>query len=178
MTRRPNGRAEDDKVLRDLLDAETPAVCMVAKSWDYHVTQALQCDLDEGVRMVRDSVRFLRSEGRRVFLDAEHFFDGFTRNPDFAIRVLAAAEEAGAEALVLCDTNGGHLPDHVEAIVEAVRTRTSASLGAHFHNDSGCAVANTLAAVRQGRPRCRAASTATASAPATPTCRPSCRTCS
>lgn len=150
MTRRPNGRAEDDKVLRDLLDAETPAVCMVAKSWDYHVTHALQVDLDEGVKMVRDSVRFLRSEGRRVFLDAEHFFDGFTRNPDFAIRVLAAAEEAGAEALVLCDTNGGHLPDHVEGIVEAVRARTSASLGAHFHNDSGCAVANTLAAVRQG----------------------------
>ena len=150
MTRRPRGRAEDDKVLRELLDTQTEAVCMVAKSWDYHVLNALQVDLDEGVAMVRDSVRFLRGEGRRVFLDAEHFFDGYTRNPDFAMRVLAAAEEAGAEALVLCDTNGGHLPHSVEEIVQAVRARTSAQLGAHFHNDSGCAVANTMAAVRWG----------------------------
>ena len=150
MTRKAGGRAEDDKVLAELLNAQTPAVCMVAKSWDYHVLNALQVDLEEGVKMVRDSVRFLRGEGRRVFLDAEHFFDGFRRNPDFAMRVLGAAEEAGAEALVLCDTNGGFLPSEVEEIVQAVRARTSAALGAHFHNDSGCAVANTLAAVRWG----------------------------
>ena len=150
MTRRPNGRTEDDKVLRELLDAQTPAICMVAKAWDYHVINALQTDLVEAVAMVRDSVRFLRKEGRRVFLDAEHFFDGFGRNPDFGLRVLAAAEEEGAEALVLCDTNGGHLPDQVEEMVAAVRRHTSAQLGAHFHNDSGCAVANTMAAVRQG----------------------------
>ena len=150
MTRRPNGRAEDDKVLRELLDAQTEAICMVAKSWDYHVTHALQTDLDEAVAMVRDSVRFLRSEGRRVFLDAEHFFDGFIRNADFSMRVLAAAEEAGAEALVLCDTNGGMLPQQVAEVVEKVRARTSAQLGAHFHNDSGCAVANTMVAVQYG----------------------------
>lgn len=150
MTRRPNGKASDDKVLRELLDAQTPAICMVAKSWDYHVTNALQTDLDEGVAMVRDSVRFLIGEGRKVFLDAEHFFDGFKRNPDFALRVLNAAEEEGAEALVLCDTNGGCLPYEVEEIVQMVRARTSAQLGAHFHNDSGCAVANTLTAVRGG----------------------------
>ena len=150
MTRRPNGRAEDDKVLRELLDAQTEAICMVAKSWDYHVTHALQTDLDEAVAMVRDSVRFLRNEGRRVFLDAEHFFDGFTRNADFSMRVLAAAEEAGAEALVLCDTNGGMLPQQVADVVEKVRARTSAQLGAHFHNDSGCAVANTMVAVQYG----------------------------
>ena len=150
MTRRPNGVTADDKVLRELLDAQTEAICMVAKSWDYHVTHALQTDLDEAVRMVSDSVKFLRSEGRRVFLDAEHFFDGFTRNPDFSMRVLSAAEEAGAEALVLCDTNGGMLPHQVAEVVEQVRARTSAQLGAHFHNDSGCAVANTLTAVQFG----------------------------
>ena len=150
MTRRPGGRAEDDKVLAELLGAQTEAICMVAKSWDYHVTHALMTDLDEAVAMVRDSVLFLRSEGRRVFLDAEHFFDGFKRNPDFSLRILDAAQMAGAEALVLCDTNGGALPDEVESIVEKVRARTSAPLGAHFHNDSGCAVANTLAAVRYG----------------------------
>ncbi len=150
MTRRPNGRAEDDKVLRELLDAQTEAICMVAKSWDYHVTHALLTDLDEAVNMVRDSVRFLRSEGRRVFLDAEHFFDGFTRNPDFSLRILGAAEEAGAEALVLCDTNGGMLPHQVAEVVEKVRAHTSAQLGAHFHNDSGCAVANTMTAVQYG----------------------------
>ncbi len=150
MTRRPNGSTTDDKVLRELLDAQTEAICMVAKSWDYHVTHALQTDLDEAVRMVSDSVKFLRSEGRRVFLDAEHFFDGYTRNPDFSMRVLSAAEEAGAEALVLCDTNGGMLPHQVAEVVEQVRARTSAQLGAHFHNDSGCAVANTLTAVQYG----------------------------
>ena len=150
MTRKAHGRAEDDKVLAELLAAQTPAVCMVAKSWDYHVLNALQVDLEEGVNMVRDSVRFLRGEGRRVFLDAEHFFDGYRKNPDYALRILDAAEAAGAEALVLCDTNGGFLPSEVEEIVQAVRAHTSATLGAHFHNDSGCAVANTLAAVRWG----------------------------
>ena len=150
MTRRPHGSTEDDKVLMELLNAQTPAICMVAKSWDYHVLNALQVDLEEGVAMVRDSVRFLRSEGRRVFLDAEHFFDGFKRNPEFALRILDAAETAGAEALVLCDTNGGCLPDEVEDIVQHVRKHTSATLGAHFHNDSGCAVANTLTAVKAG----------------------------
>ena len=150
MTRRPRGQAEDDKVLRELLDAQTEAICMVAKSWDYHVTHALMTDLDEAVAMVRDSVLFLRSEGRRVFLDAEHFFDGYKRNSDFSLRILDAAQMAGAEALVLCDTNGGAMPYEVEQIVEEVRARTSAPLGAHFHNDSGCAIANTIAAVRFG----------------------------
>ena len=150
MTRRPRGQAEDDKVLRELLDAKTEAICMVAKSWDYHVTHALMTDLDEAVAMVRDSVLFLRSEGRRVFLDAEHFFDGYKRNSDFSLRILDAAQMAGAEALVLCDTNGGAMPYEVEQIVEEVRARTSAPLGAHFHNDSGCAIANTIAAVRFG----------------------------
>ena len=125
-------------------------MCIVAKSSDLHVTEALRTSLDEAVAMAADSVAFLRSAGLRVFFDAEHFFDGWKRDAEFSLRVLAAAEEAGAEALVLCDTNGGTLPDEVESIVAAVRRRTSAALGGHFHNDAGCAVANTLAAVRQG----------------------------
>jgi 2-isopropylmalate synthase len=149
-TRRPGVAAGDDEVLRHLTNAGTSAVCIVAKSSDLHVTEALRTSLDEAVAMAADSVQFLRSAGLRVFFDAEHFFDGFRRDADFAMRVLAAAEEAGAEALVLCDTNGGTLPDEVEGIVAEVRRRTSAALGGHFHNDAGCAVANTLAAVRQG----------------------------
>jgi 2-isopropylmalate synthase len=125
-------------------------VCIVAKAWERHVTQALRTDLDEAVAMAADSVRFLRAAGRRVFLDAEHFFDGWKANPEFSLRVLAAAEGAGAEALVLCDTNGGTLPHEVEEIVTDVRRRTSAQIGLHFHNDGGCGVANTLAGVRMG----------------------------
>jgi 2-isopropylmalate synthase len=149
-TRRPGVAAGDDEVLRHLTNAGTSAVCIVAKSSDLHVTEALRTSLDEAVAMAADSVAFLRSAGLRVFFDAEHFFDGWKRDAEFSLRVLAAAEEAGAEALVLCDTNGGTLPDEVESIVAAVRRRTSAALGGHFHNDAGCAVANTLAAVRQG----------------------------
>ncbi len=149
-TRRAGGRASEDETLRHLLGAGTEAVCLVAKASDLHVTEALRTSLDEAVAMVADSVAYLRSEGRRVFLDAEHFFDGYRRDAGFALSVLAAAEQAGAETLVLCDTNGGTLPHEVEEILLAVRQRTGAQLGVHFHNDSGCAVANTLAAVRFG----------------------------
>jgi 2-isopropylmalate synthase len=149
-TRRPGVAASDDEVLRHLSNAGTSAVCLVAKASDLHVTEALRTSLDEAVAMAAESVGWLRSAGLRVFFDAEHFFDGFARDPEFALRVLAAAEESGAEALVLCDTNGGTLPDEVERIVAEVRRRSSAALGGHFHNDAGCAVANTLAAVRQG----------------------------
>lgn len=149
-TRRAGARAGEDETLRNLLGAETEAVCLVAKASDLHVTEALRTTLEEAVAMVADSVAYLRAEGRRVFLDAEHFFDGYRRDPEFALSVLGAAEGAGAEALVLCDTNGGTLPHEVEEIISAVRERTGALLGVHFHNDSGCAVANTLAAVRYG----------------------------
>jgi len=149
-TRRPGTAAREDEVLRHLVDAGTPAVCIVAKASDLHVTEALRTSLEEAVTMAADSVAFLRSAGLRVFFDAEHFFDGYRRDPGFATRVLAAAEEAGAEALVLCDTNGGTLPDEVERVVAEIRRRSSAVLGGHFHNDAGCAVANTLASVRQG----------------------------
>ncbi len=150
MTRRPFGEAADDKVLAELLSTETPVVCIVGKAWDYHVTNALQVDLDEGVAMVRDSVAYLVAQGRRVFLDAEHFFDGWKRNPEFSLRVLHAAEDAGAEVLVLCDTNGGCLPHEIESIVTEVRALTKTKIGIHCHDDTGCSAANSLAAVRAG----------------------------
>jgi 2-isopropylmalate synthase len=149
-TRRAGVRPETDAVLVNLVEAGAPVACIVAKSWDRHVAEALRTSLDEAVAMVADSVRFLREHDLRVFLDAEHFFDGYRRNPDFALSVLAAAEEAGAEALVLCDTNGGSLPDDVGQAVADVRERTSAQLGIHCHNDAGCAVANSLVAVQAG----------------------------
>ena len=149
-TRRAGVAAEDDAVLANLIDAGAPVACIVAKAWDRHVTEALRTSLDEAVAMVRDSVRHLVAHDLRVFLDAEHFFDGYRRNPEFALSVLAAAEEAGAEALVLCDTNGGSLPDSVGQAVADVRARTSAQIGIHCHNDTGCAVANSLVAVQAG----------------------------
>jgi 2-isopropylmalate synthase len=150
MTRRAGERADRSQVLRDLLDAGTEVVCLVGKAWDLHVTEALRTDLDEGVAMVRDSIAFLRREGRRVFFDAEHFFDGYRSDPGFAMAVLAAAEEAGAERLVLCDTNGGMLPFEIDRIVREVREQASVPLGIHVHNDAGCAVANSLVAVEAG----------------------------
>jgi 2-isopropylmalate synthase len=150
MTRKAGERAEDSAVLRELLDAGTQVVCLVGKSSDLHVTEALRTDLAEGVAMVRDSVAFLRAEGRRVFFDAEHFFDGYVRDPAYALGVLRAAEESGAERLVLCDTNGGMLPHEVARIVGEVRGRVSVPLGVHVHNDVGCAVANSLIAVENG----------------------------
>jgi 2-isopropylmalate synthase len=149
-TRRAGGRADDDEVLRHLVKANTSTVCIVAKAWDYHVTDALRTTLDEAVGMVSDSVEFLRAAGLRVFLDAEHFFDGYRRNADFSLRVLRAAEDAGAAALVLCDTNGGSLPHDVERIMGEVVPQFETAIGVHFHDDGGCAVANSLAGVRQG----------------------------
>ena len=149
-TRRPGGRADTDPALRQLAEAGTGVVCIVAKAWDYHVTEALRTSLDEGIAMVAESVELLRREGLRVFLDAEHFFDGYRADPGFSLGVLEAAQQAGAEVLVLCDTNGGTLPHEVERVVAEVAARTSAGIGVHFHNDGGCAVANSLVAVRAG----------------------------
>jgi 2-isopropylmalate synthase len=150
-TRRPLGRTDDDPTLRALLGAGTSTVCIVGKSWDYHVTEALRTTLDEGVAMAGESVAFLKGEGRRVFFDAEHFFDGYKRNPEFALRVLEAAAVAGVDCLVLCDTNGGSLPHEVQAITaEVVRHFGGVPVGIHTQNDSGCAVANSVAAVLGG----------------------------
>ncbi len=149
-TRRAGVKADVDETLRHLVNAQTEAVCIVAKSSEVHVVDALRTTLDEAVAMVADSVTFLRENDLRVFLDAEHFFDGYKANPTFAARILRAAEEAGAETLVLCDTNGGTLPYEVERIVGDVLGGFTTQVGVHFHNDSGCAVANSLAAVAQG----------------------------
>jgi 2-isopropylmalate synthase len=150
MTRKAGEAAEQSAILRDVLDAGTEVVCIVGKSWDLHVTEALRTDLEEAVAMVSDSVAFLRSEGRRVFFDAEHFFDGYRSNSGFALAVLEAARDAGAERLVLCDTNGGMLPFDVASIVDDVAPQVSTPLGIHVHNDTGCAVANSLMAVEHG----------------------------
>ncbi len=150
MTRKAGERAEDSAVLQELLDTGTEVVCIVGKAWDLHVREALRTDLDEGVAMVRDSIAFLRGQGRRVFFDAEHFFDGYVSDPDFAMRVLLTAEDSGAERLVLCDTNGGMLPLDVARIVGDVHARVESALGIHVHNDAGCAVANSLIAVEHG----------------------------
>jgi 2-isopropylmalate synthase len=149
-TRRPGARADTDPALRQLAEAGTGVVCIVAKAWDYHVTDALRTSLDEGIAMAADSVELLRQAGLRVFLDAEHFFDGYRADPGFSLGVLEAAQQAGAEALVLCDTNGGTLPHDVERMVAEVVSRTGAKIGIHVHNDGGCAVANSLGAVRAG----------------------------
>jgi 2-isopropylmalate synthase len=143
---------DDDATLRNLIEAETSAVCIVAKAWDYHVVQALQTTLDEGVAMVADSVKYLGSHGRRVLVDMEHFFDGYKANPEFSLRVLEAAIVNGATHLVLCDTNGGSLPSEVGTIVAAVKAHigNDATIGIHCHDDTGCAVANSLAAVEGG----------------------------
>ncbi len=149
-TRRAGGEAADDPTLQNLAAAATDVVCIVGKAWDYHVTEALRTSLDEGVAMVRDSIAWLVSQGKRVFFDAEHFFDGYRRNPEFSLRVLHAAEEAGAEVLVLCDTNGGALPHEAARTVGEVVAATTATVGVHFHNDGDCAVANALAGVEAG----------------------------
>ena len=149
-TRRAGGAADGDPTLANLAGAGTDVVCIVGKSWDYHVTEALRTSLDEGVAMVRDSIAWLVAQGKRVMFDAEHFFDGYARNREFAMRVLAAAEEAGAEVLVLCDTNGGALGHDAYLVVRDVVAATSAAVGVHFHNDGGCAVGNALAGVRAG----------------------------
>lgn len=149
-TRRAKGKVDSDQTLSNLVAAGTEVVCIVGKCWDYHVTEALKTTLDEGVAMVADSVEYLVAQGKRVFFDAEHFFDGFKRNPEFSLRVVEAAAMAGAEAVVLCDTNGGSLPPDVEAAVGAVVDHVDCQVGIHLHNDTGCGVANALAAVRAG----------------------------
>jgi len=149
-TRRPKGKVDSDETLANLVAAGTGVVCIVGKCWDYHVTEALKTTLDEGVAMVRDSVEYLVSKGKRVFFDAEHFFDGYKRNPEFSLSVLEAAAMAGAEAVVLCDTNGGSLPPDVESAVRDVVAHVDCAVGIHLHNDTGCGVANALAAVRAG----------------------------
>jgi 2-isopropylmalate synthase len=150
-TRRKDIPAADDANLKALIRVQTPVVCIFGKSWDMQVTHALRATLEENLRMIADSVRFLKSRGKEVVYDAEHFFDGFRANPDYAVATLKAARAAGADNLTLCDTNGGSLPHQIADAVRAVRgALPGAPIGIHTHNDSDCAVANSLEAVRAG----------------------------
>src|SRR6195952_3089615 len=149
-TRRAGMKAADDPLIAALRDSGAGIVTLVAKSHDRHVALALRTTLEENLAMVRDTVSHLRAEGQRVFLDAEHFFDGYRDNRDYALEVLRTAFEAGADVAALCDTNGGMLPDWVSDVVHDVVETTGGRVGIHCHNDTGCAVANTLSAVDAG----------------------------
>lgn len=149
-TRKPGIRPEDDFNLNSLVDAGMSTVTIFGKSWDFHVERALETTPDENLKMITDSVAFLCSRGMTVFYDAEHFFDGYRANPDYALATLDAAVAGGAARVVLCDTNGGTMPWKITEIVELVGRRLPVPLGIHCHNDSEMAVANSLAAVRAG----------------------------
>jgi len=150
-TRRKNMRAEEDENVLALLRANTPSVAVFGKAWDLHATEVLKVSLEENLSMVRDTVSFLKSSGREVIFDAEHFFDGYKENPAYALEVLKAAAESGADLLCLCDTNGGAFPEEVYEITKLVcENFPSLRIGIHCHNDTGCAVANSMMAVSAG----------------------------
>ncbi len=149
-TRRATNSPEDDATLNTLLDSETESICIFGKSWTLHVTDVLRIDLDENVRMIEDSVAYLRCRDREVIYDAEHFFDGYKADPDYAVRTLKAAEDGGATCVVLCDTNGGTLPLELVEILKNVTSRINIPFGIHPHNDAGVGVANAVVAVEHG----------------------------
>ena len=149
-TRRPGVKAADDVLLRALQDSGAPVVTLVAKSHDRHVDLALKTSLDENLSMIRSSIKFLRDGGQRVFLDAEHFFDGYRSNRAYALEVVRVAAESGADVIALCDTNGGTLPDRLTLVVNDLVSTSTVGIGIHCHNDAGVAVANSLAAVGAG----------------------------
>ena len=150
MTRRAGVEARDDANLKKILAAQTPVVTLVGKTSDFHVQRALNIALDENLRMIEESVRLMKDEGRRVFYDAEHFFDTWRDNRDYALQTLRAAADGGADYLVLCDTNGGSLPNFVADAVKEVRSELGLPVGIHAHNDIELGVANALAAVESG----------------------------
>jgi 2-isopropylmalate synthase len=149
-TRRQNSRTEQDENIIALLQSETPSVTIFGKSWDLHVKEVIRTTLKENLTMIYDSVAYLRSQGREVIYDAEHFFDGYKNNPDYAMQTIGAAVSGGADVIVLCDTNGGTLPFEIQEIMDKICPKIPVKVGIHTHNDCGLAVANTLAAVRAG----------------------------
>ncbi|MGQ0845989.1 MAG: citramalate synthase, partial [Sporichthyaceae bacterium] len=149
-TRKAGVKAAEDPQVAGLLAAETPVVCLVAKSHVGHVERALRTTREENLAMIADTVQYLRSQGRRVFVDCEHFFDGYLTARDYSLEVVRTAAEAGASVVVLCDTNGGMLPSQVGRAVADILAETGARLGIHCQDDTGCAVANTIAAVEAG----------------------------
>jgi len=150
MTRRGNMKVEEDSQVQMLLDAKTPTVTIVGKTWPLHVTEVFRVSLEENLAMISDTVRYLKSKGREVIYDAEHFFDSFAEDPDYSIQTVVAARNAGADLIVLCETNGGCLPDFVRATTRTVMAALGAPVGIHTHNDGGLGVANAIAAVSAG----------------------------
>ncbi len=152
MTRRKGIKPAEDTGMNALVNSGAPVITIVGKTWDLHVDEVLRVDRNENLAMIRESLAFCRDAGHEVFYDAEHFFDGFAANPDYTLQTLRAALEGGATRLILCDTNGGSLPEHVAESIDAVHAALGADvkLGIHTHNDSGLAVANSLAAIRRG----------------------------
>ncbi|MEX2288546.1 MAG: citramalate synthase, partial [Planctomycetaceae bacterium] len=150
MTRRRGVAAEDDVGMRALLDSKAPVITLVGKTSDLHVSEILRVDRQENLAMIVDSIAYLKAEGRRVIYDAEHYFDGYRSNPEYALETLQAAQDAGAEIVVLCDTNGGSLPDRIVEGVDAARGALSIPVGIHCHNDCDVACYNSLAAVEHG----------------------------
>ncbi|MFZ5985772.1 MAG: citramalate synthase [Bacillota bacterium] len=149
-TRRVNIPVDEDANVKSLLKADTPAIAIFGKSWDFHVTDILKTTLDENLKMIYDTISFFKSKNKEVVFDAEHFFDGYKANPDYAMKSLKAAFDAGADSLCLCDTNGGSFPNEVYEITSKVVNEFKADIGIHCHNDTGMAVANSIMAVQAG----------------------------
>ncbi|MEN6383739.1 MAG: citramalate synthase [Phycisphaerales bacterium] len=150
-TRRADATVENDISLNAMLACKTPVATLVGKTWDMHVTEVLRCSLEDNIKLCAESVQYMKSKGLEVIFDAEHFFDGFKRSPEYSLKVLAAVIDAGADVVCLCETNGGALPHEVYDITKTVRQKfAKAALGIHCHNDTDCAVANSLAAVQAG----------------------------
>jgi len=149
-TRRRGIKVENDDNVQSLLLADTPVIVIFGKSWDFHVTEIIRTTLEENLSMIRDTLAFFKAAGKEVVYDAEHFFDGYKNNPDYAVKSLQAAVEGGADTLVLCDTNGGTFPSEVAEIVKKIVATFSVPVGIHAHNDCGMAVANSVAAVENG----------------------------
>lgn len=149
-TRKPGVNVQQDSNIQALLESGVNTAAIVGKAWDFQVQRALETTLDENLSMIRDTISFLKDKDKEVFFDAEHFFDGFKANADYTVTVLKAAEEAGADWLVLCDTNGGSMPWELEDILRRLQQVIHAPLGIHAHNDAGCAVSNSLIAVQNG----------------------------
>ena len=150
MTRRGKMKVEDDDQVKKLLAAQTPAVCVVGKTWALHVTEVFQVSLEENLAMIADTVAYLKKNGREVLYDAEHFFDSYKDDPEYSLKTVKAASDAGADLVVLCETNGGCLPEFVEKVTREVIAALGKPVGIHTHNDGGVGVANALAGIRAG----------------------------
>lgn len=150
-TRRANSKVQDDVSLSAIIECKTPTATLVGKTWDMHVTDVLGCSLDENLKICSESVAYIKSKGIETIFDAEHFYDGYKNNPEYTIKVLQSAAEAGADAIVLCDTNGGSTPEQVFEVTQQVcKKLTNVKIGIHAHNDTDCATATSMAAVRGG----------------------------